>query len=91
MGTVPGEVVPRAVLLESVIIVVVDAALVRSTDCAAAIAAPGCMGFEEPVVGNPFSNSCANSVLGSLVVDNLALIGGLIGVGLAIPDEDLIT
>lgn len=79
--------VQPAILLESVVIMFVDAALDRSTDCAAAIAAPVSMNFEELEAGN---RACGVA-LGGLVVDKLGLIGGLIGIGLAIPDAGLIT
>ena len=88
-----GKIVRCAALLGSiVVIVVVAAALARSTDCTAAIAAPVSVNFEELEAGNPFATSGATGILlGGLVVDNLDLIGGLIGVGLAIADACLIT
>lgn len=87
-----GKIVERAVLLESVVVIVVDTALARSTDCVAAIAAPVSMIFEESEARNPFSSSDASEiVLGGLVMDNLGLIDGLIGVGLAIADAGLVT
>lgn len=62
------------------------------TDCAAAATAPVSLilvGYE--AVKSFLSSDASGNVLSELVVDNLGVIGGLIGFGLAIADVGLVT
>lgn len=81
------KIVERAGLLDPVV-----AALAPPNDRAAAAAASVSKICEGPEAVKPFSSlETSGNVLGELVVDNLDLIGGFIGVGLATADVGLFT
>ena len=81
-----GKIVDCAGLLDPVV------AALAPTDRAAAAAASVSKIFEEPEAVKLLSSlETSGKVLGELVVDNLGLIGGFIGVGLAIADVGLVT